>query len=272
MLPHLRRLPERVDRILTLTGRGELRIRTVIDEDSRRIVRTLVNRSAARRDRRRAALRRRRAARRRRRRTRRRRRRPACSRCSATAVCSPAPCSCCGSSPRSPGTARRERRRLDGGRVRPPAPSVDERPPGERYYRHPGDVVRLVVLGVALQCSCCCSCRSPPRPATACATTSAARSPPCPTAVRQLLLVVVQIAAVVHRCRPRSRCWRGSAVGGAWRRRRCAAALGAAAWWLRRADARRASAGCRGRSPTSRGCVSSRFPSPGCTGRCVRRR
>ena len=44
VLPHLRRLPERVDRILTLTGRGELRVRTVIDEDSRRIVRTLVNR------------------------------------------------------------------------------------------------------------------------------------------------------------------------------------------------------------------------------------
>jgi ubiquinone biosynthesis protein len=43
-LPHLRRLPERVDRILGLTGRGELRIRTVIDEDSRRILRTLVNR------------------------------------------------------------------------------------------------------------------------------------------------------------------------------------------------------------------------------------
>ena len=27
-LPHLRRLPDRIDRILTLTGRGELRIRT----------------------------------------------------------------------------------------------------------------------------------------------------------------------------------------------------------------------------------------------------
>ena len=45
MLPHLRRLPERVDRILTLTGRGELRLRTVTDEDSRRIMRTLVNRA-----------------------------------------------------------------------------------------------------------------------------------------------------------------------------------------------------------------------------------
>jgi len=45
LLPHLRRIPERVDRILSLTGRGELRIRTVTDEDSRRIVRTLANRA-----------------------------------------------------------------------------------------------------------------------------------------------------------------------------------------------------------------------------------
>ena len=45
VLPHLRRLPERVDRILTLTGRGELRLRSVLDEDGRRIVRTLINRA-----------------------------------------------------------------------------------------------------------------------------------------------------------------------------------------------------------------------------------
>ena len=43
-LPRLRRLPERVDRILALTSRGELRIRSVVDEDGRRILRTLVNR------------------------------------------------------------------------------------------------------------------------------------------------------------------------------------------------------------------------------------
>ena len=35
----------RVDRILTLTGRGELRIRSIVDEDGRRILRTLVNRA-----------------------------------------------------------------------------------------------------------------------------------------------------------------------------------------------------------------------------------
>jgi ubiquinone biosynthesis protein len=43
-LPHLRRLPERIDRILTLTGRGELRVRNVVDEDRQRILRTLANR------------------------------------------------------------------------------------------------------------------------------------------------------------------------------------------------------------------------------------
>jgi ubiquinone biosynthesis protein len=43
-LPRLRKLPEQVDRILSLTGRGEMRVRTLVDEDSRRILRTLVNR------------------------------------------------------------------------------------------------------------------------------------------------------------------------------------------------------------------------------------
>ena len=43
-LPRLRKLPEQVDRILSLTGRGELRIRTLVDEDGHRILRTLVNR------------------------------------------------------------------------------------------------------------------------------------------------------------------------------------------------------------------------------------
>jgi ubiquinone biosynthesis protein len=44
-LPHLRRLPDRIDRILTLTSRGELRVRSIVDEDPRRILRTLVNRA-----------------------------------------------------------------------------------------------------------------------------------------------------------------------------------------------------------------------------------
>jgi len=44
-LPRLRRLPDQIDRILTVTGRGDLRIRSVVDEDGRRILRTLVNRA-----------------------------------------------------------------------------------------------------------------------------------------------------------------------------------------------------------------------------------
>ena len=43
-LPRLRQLPERVDRLLATAGRGELRLRTVVDEDQGRILRTLVNR------------------------------------------------------------------------------------------------------------------------------------------------------------------------------------------------------------------------------------
>jgi ubiquinone biosynthesis protein len=45
MLPHLRRLPERIDRVLSLSGRGDLRIRHVTDEDARRVVRTIANRA-----------------------------------------------------------------------------------------------------------------------------------------------------------------------------------------------------------------------------------
>lgn len=44
-LPRLRRLPDRIDRITTLAARGDLRIRNVVDEDGRRILRTLVNRA-----------------------------------------------------------------------------------------------------------------------------------------------------------------------------------------------------------------------------------
>jgi ubiquinone biosynthesis protein len=45
VLPQLRRLPDRVDRVLSLAGRGELRMRSIVDEDSQRIVRTLANRA-----------------------------------------------------------------------------------------------------------------------------------------------------------------------------------------------------------------------------------
>ncbi|MGI9022355.1 MAG: ABC1 kinase family protein [Acidimicrobiales bacterium] len=44
-LPRLRRIPDQVDRILTLAGRGDLRVRSVVAEDNQRILRTLVNRA-----------------------------------------------------------------------------------------------------------------------------------------------------------------------------------------------------------------------------------
>ena len=44
-LPHLRQLPDRIDRVLTLASRGRLRVRSVVDEDGQRILRTLVNRA-----------------------------------------------------------------------------------------------------------------------------------------------------------------------------------------------------------------------------------
>jgi ubiquinone biosynthesis protein len=45
VLPRLRRLPDRVERIMTLAARGDLRVRQVVDEDAGRILRTLVNRA-----------------------------------------------------------------------------------------------------------------------------------------------------------------------------------------------------------------------------------
>ena len=76
--------------------------------------------------------------------------RPGCSRRSATAVCSSERCSCCGWWLPSLGTARHERRACGGDHRRRPArqQSFDDRPPGERYFRHPGDVIRVVVWGL----------------------------------------------------------------------------------------------------------------------------
>ncbi len=45
VLPRLRRLPDRLDRIMTLAARGDMRVRSVVDEDANRILRTLVNRA-----------------------------------------------------------------------------------------------------------------------------------------------------------------------------------------------------------------------------------
>jgi ubiquinone biosynthesis protein len=44
MLPRLRRLPDRFDRIMTLAARGDLRVRNVVDEGNGRVLRTFVNR------------------------------------------------------------------------------------------------------------------------------------------------------------------------------------------------------------------------------------
>jgi ubiquinone biosynthesis protein len=43
-LPHLGHIPARLDRFLTLATRGELRLRTIMDENEGRLARTLVNR------------------------------------------------------------------------------------------------------------------------------------------------------------------------------------------------------------------------------------
>jgi ubiquinone biosynthesis protein len=44
-LARARRLPDRLDRIMTLAARGDMRLRTVVDEDGSRVLRTLVNRA-----------------------------------------------------------------------------------------------------------------------------------------------------------------------------------------------------------------------------------
>ena len=111
-----------------------------------------------------------------------------------------------------------------------PAPAWDERPPGERYYRHPGDVVRCIgwsgaVLLLALFITVATGTSDGVRADLGGAVTAV------PTAARQLLVVIAQIAAVITPI----------AVVGvlAWQRRWRrlatvvgAACLGAALWWL----------------------------------------
>ena len=141
----------------------------------------------------------------------------------------------------------------------PPAPR-DDRPPGERYYRHPGDVVRLVGWGSAVLLLLLFL-------TVATATSDGVRADlggvvtAVPTAVRQLLLVIVQIAAVVIAVAlvavlAWQRRWRrlATAIG--------AAALGAAAWWLieRALDE---PARLPGSLAGDSWLLSSRFPSPG---------
>ena len=111
-----------------------------------------------------------------------------------------------------------------------PAPAWEERPPGERYYRHPGDVVRCIgwsgaALALALFITVATGTSDGVRADLGGAITAV------PTAARQLLVVIAQIAAVITPI----------AVVGvlAWQRRWRrlatvvgAACLGAALWWL----------------------------------------
>jgi ubiquinone biosynthesis protein len=155
-LPHLRRLPDRIDRILTLTSRGDLRLRHVVDEDGRRLLRTFVNRGLL------AAV-------------------GAAFLFAATALlvapdAGPTVASSTGlfellgyggllagtvlllrvvaAVARDGTTWASTQTNVPSSSsivvaqtgVRPEGgPFVDHRPPGDRYYRHPGDVVRLVV-------------------------------------------------------------------------------------------------------------------------------
>jgi glycosyltransferase 2 family protein len=81
--------------------------------------------------------------------------------------------------------------------VRPDgAPLVDDRPPGDRYYRHPGDVVRLVVWGAATVVLIVWTWLATSTAAGV--TTDLGRATGrVPVAVRELLLALAQVAAVV---------------------------------------------------------------------------
>ena len=75
-------------------------------------------------------------------------------------------------------------------------PLVDFRPPGDRYYRHPGDVVRLVVWGAATVVLIVWTWLA--TSTTEGVTTDLGRATGrIPVALRELLLAVAQVAAVI---------------------------------------------------------------------------
>ena len=242
MMPHLRRLPERVDRMLELAGRGELRVRSVVDEDSRRILRTLVDRGAPRLRRGRRCRSCRHVLVSRPTRAGRSPRGSACSRCSATADCSPAPCCSSGSPPPSPGTAPRDPGRLprnrstslSGDRPRrnhPSGPVDDTLPwrallPPSRRRRPPGRLgtslavdPRLFVGGRRQN-----QRRRPRRPRPR---VRRSATPPGSS-----LLAVVQIARGSSARRPRRPRWAWSGGGAARPRGRLGVAITAPSWLL----------------------------------------
>ena len=215
-LPQLRRLPDRIDRILTLTGRGDLRIRHLMDEDGKRTVRTLVNRAllaavgAAFLVGRDAAARRaggRSAGRERHRSLRGLRLRRA--------------------APRHGSDAPRRRRRrsrwddmtmissseLQLGRHRPVPSTPTSRPPGERYFRHPGDVLRLLLWGAvtAVLAIFISVTTSSSKGLTADLGRAAGR---VPDSLRELVLAVTQVGTIAVAGARADRARRRSSAGG----------------------------------------------------------
>ena len=79
----------------------------------------------------------------------------------------------------------------------PPAiPGVHDRPPGERYYRHPGDVVRLAVWGITLV-ALLLFVEVATGTSDGLRTDLGGAATEPPLAFRQLLLACVQVAALV---------------------------------------------------------------------------
>ena len=204
-LPQLRRLPDRIDRILTLTEPG----RSADPARGRRG--RPAHRAHARQPR--AAGRRGDsvvllvvgdAARRRRRRARWSPAAPACSRCSATAVCSPAPCCCSAWWPPSLGTGRRDhvppttRRHRDAGANRP---STRLRAAG-RAVLPPSRRRRAAgALGGRRRCSSRSSSARHEHDRRADRRPRAGRRSHSPVSVRELVLALTQVVAL-SRCRP----------------------------------------------------------------------
>ena len=264
-LPHLRRLPDRIDRILTLTSRGELRIRNVVDEDGRRILRTLVNRALLLSigavfllvaD---AAARRHRAG-------------PDRSPSGtglfeifgyggllagtvlllrvAAAVA-------------RDGTTNGDNCELT---VRPPRlrarpTAFDAAPPGERYFRHPGDVVRLVLWGARGAARWPSSSRSGRTRPTGSPPTSGAVGARAPTSLRELALALTQVVAGRGAGRRRDRLVVRAALAPARHRSCSPGAAGCGVWIAARRRARSPGPPAPTRSPSGTWVASTRFPS-----------
>ena len=74
------------------------------------------------------------------------------------------------------------------------APTDQVRPPGERYFRHPGDVVRLVIWGLAALLLAV-FLRLAPDTSDGLTSDLGRAASRVPTAVRELSLALVQVGA-----------------------------------------------------------------------------